>query len=128
MTRAVLDASAILAFLHGEPGASVVEARLADGVASAVNVAEAGARLSDWGMGEAEIRAAITVLGIEIVPFDHTAAYASAALRPITRGAGLSIGDRACLALAGQLAAPAVTADRVWANLDTGIEIELIRE
>ncbi len=128
MSSVVLDASAILAFLHREAGASFVEAHVAEAVVSAVNVAEVGARLSDWGMSNAEIRRAVTALGIEITPFDDSSAYASAALRPMTRDKGLSLGDRACLALATHLGVPALTADRAWTELQLDVEVRLIRE
>jgi PIN domain nuclease of toxin-antitoxin system len=123
----VLDASAIIAFLRQEPGAAIVGEYLTDGMASAVNIAEVGTRLSDLDMGDAQIRRSISVLGLEIKPFDLEAAYAVAMMRAKTRNKGLSLGDRACLALANQLGIPAFTADRVWAELDIDVDIQLIR-
>jgi PIN domain nuclease of toxin-antitoxin system len=123
----VLDASAIIAFLRQEPGAAIVGEYLTDGMASAVNIAEVGTRLSDLDMGDAQIRRSISVLGLEIKPFDLEAAYAVAMMRAKTRNKGLSLGDRACLALANQLGIPALTADRVWAELDIDVDIQLIR-
>jgi len=123
----VLDASAIIAFLLQEPGAAIVGEYLTDGIASAVNIAEVGARLSDLDMGDVQIRRSMSVLGLEIRPFDLEAAYAVAVMRAKTRNKGLSLGDRACLALANQLSVPALTADRVWAELDIDVEIQLIR-
>lgn len=127
MNSVVLDASAIIAFLLQEPGAAIVGEYLTDGIASAVNIAEVGARLSDLDMGDVQIRRSMSVLGLEIRPFDLEAAYAVAVMRAKTRNKGLSLGDRACLALANQLGVPAVTADRVWAELDIDVEIQLIR-
>jgi len=123
----VLDASAIIAFLLQEPGAAIVGEYLTDGIASAVNIAEVGTRLSDLDMGDVQIRRSMSVLGLEIRPFDLEAAYAVAVMRAKTRNKGLSLGDRACLALANQLGVPALTADRVWAELDIDVEIQLIR-
>ena len=127
MNSVVLDASAIIAFLLQEPGAAIVGEYLTDGIASAVNIAEVGTRLSDLDMGDVQIRRSMSVLGLEIRPFDLEAAYAVAVMRAKTRNKGLSLGDRACLALANQLSVPALTADRVWAELDIDVEIQLIR-
>lgn len=127
MNSVVLDASAIIAFLLQEPGAAIVGEYLTDGIASAVNIAEVVTRLSDLDMGDVQIRRSMSVLGLEIRPFDLEAAYAVAVMRAKTRNKGLSLGDRACLALANQLSVPALTADRVWAELDIDVEIQLIR-
>ena len=128
MSSAVLDASAILAYLHREPGGELVVRYLSAAFASAVNVAEVGTRLADRGMTDDKVRQAITDLGMAIAPFDEDQAYASAALRGATRHIGLSLGDRACLALAQRLGLPAVTADGAWAGLDVGVEVRVIRE
>jgi ribonuclease VapC len=125
---AVLDASALLALLQNEPGAEIVASRLPHCVMSAVNLSEVVAKLVDHGLPEADLRAALDVLGIDVREFDSEAAYAAGELRRITRGAGLSLGDRACLALAVRLGAVAVSADRGWAPLaSVTLRIELIR-
>ena len=126
MSRAVLDASAILAFLNGEPGGEVVDGYLGGAAASAVNVAEVGARLSDLGASLAEVQRAIALMAMEIVAFDAEQAYAAAGIRSATHV--LSLGDRACLQLAACRGLPAVTADRAWAELDVGAEVQLIRD
>lgn len=113
----VLDASALLALLQDEPGAEAVAGALARSVISAVNLSEVVAKLTDHGMPLADIRAALDGLPLDVHPFDQEAAYASGALRGVTRGQGLSFGDRACLALAHQLGLEAVTADRAWSRL-----------
>ena len=127
MSKVVLDASAILAVLHREPGGEVVVPLASGALISAVNVAEASARLSDWDMREGECRQAILELGLVVVPFDAELAFDSSALRPATKHLGLSLGDRACLALAKREGLPALTADRVWSGLDIGVEVRLIR-
>lgn len=125
---AVLDASALLALLQNEPGAEVVATRLTQCVMSAVNLSEVVAKLVDHGLPEADLRAALDVLDIDVREFDTEAAYAAGELRRITRDAGLSLGDRACLALAMRLGAAAVTADRAWAKLAGGtLRVEVIR-
>ncbi len=95
---------------------------------SAVNVAEVVSKLADTGMNVAEVRSLVDTLGLEVAPFDEELAHATGMLRPSTRRKGLSLGDRACLALARHLALPALTADRSWAELDVGVEVTLIRE
>lgn len=95
---------------------------------SAVNVAEVVSKLADTGMNAAEARSLIDTLGLEVASFDEELAHATGMLRPSTRRKGLSLGDRACLALAKQLALPALTADRGWTELDVSVEIKLIRE
>ena len=127
MTPAILDASAILAYLKAEPGGDAVKAYLPGATASAVNMAEVGTRLVDRGMSEHDMRTTIGNLGLNVVPFDQDTAYTAAALRARTRQAGLSLGDRACLALGIARKLPVLTADRSWAGLDLGIEIRLIR-
>lgn len=128
MSSTVLDSSALLALLNLEPGHERVRAALRAGAAiGAVNFSEVVARLSDAGQSEAEIRAAIDPLALEIVDFDAELAFRAGLLRPATRHAGLSLGDRACLALAERLDLPALTADRLWADLNLGMRVEVIR-
>ena len=127
MSRAVLDASAMLAFLRGEPGAAVVNGYRGDALASAVNVAETAARLVDLGLALDEIRRSIAHMSLDVVPFDRDQALATACMRLATRHRGLSLGDRACLQLAARRGLPAVTADRAWAEIDVDIEVRLIR-
>lgn len=123
----VLDASAILCALLAEPGFEVVRDTLPDACASAVNVAEVIAKLAERGVPLADITLSLAELDLEVIPFTIDHAQRSGALREATRRFGLSLGDCACLALAQAENAIAITADRVWANLDVGIEIRLVR-
>ena len=123
----VFDASAVLALLAGEPGAELIRAALPNAAMSAVNLSEVGAKLADRGMKEPVIRTAVGMLGLEIVAFDEAAAYAAAAMRDLTRHLGLSLGDRACLALAAARGVPVLTADRNWASLGIGVDVRLAR-
>lgn len=128
MKRGVLDASALLALLNGEPGSEQVASIVTDGAAiSTVNLAEVVAKLSEVGMPETLIHNALDLLGLEIVNFDFEQAYQVGLLRLLTRHAGLSLGDRACLALAQQLALPALTTDRAWEGLAIDITVQMIR-
>ena len=127
MNEVVLDASALLAVLRDEPGAQRVEPRLEGACVGAVNLSEVVAKLIEDGVPEAEIRRAIGRLQLDIHAFDADHAYVAGILRRSTRAFGLSFGDRACLALAQSLGAPALTADRSWSRLDLAIAIEVIR-
>jgi ribonuclease VapC len=104
-----------------------VEPRLEGARIGAVNLSEVVAKLIDDGVPEGEIRRAIGRLELDVHAFDAQHAYLAGALREGTRTLGLSLGDRACLALAHTLGVPALTADRSWSGLDLGIAIELIR-
>ncbi len=125
----VLDASAVLALLFEEPGAEVVRAQLRTGVIGAANLAEVLAKLSDHRLPAVEAVRAVTILGLEVAPMTEAQARRSAELRSLTRSAGLSLGDRACLALAAELGALALTADRSWdaVAVAAGVSVQVIR-
>ena len=114
----VLDASALLALLFDEPGAELVEQRLTASVISAVNLSEVMHKSLERGVGVETLRDDLEALGVGVLAFDGDAAEVAANLRLVTRAAGLSLGDRACLALARQLGLPAVTAGRTWEGLE----------
>ena len=128
MSDFVLDASAILAVVFKEPGRDVVLDILAsDAFISAVNLSEAISKMLDRGFSEERAIQELANLRLETRPFDETDAEAAGLLRSLTRSAGLSIGDRACFALGRSLGLPVVTADRIWAQLNLGVQVELIR-
>ena len=127
MGNVVLDASAVLAHLLGEPGGEGVEAVIANAVISAVNLAEVAQRLIETGASDAEALAVVENLPCDVASLDAAAAVQVALLRRATSVRGLSLGDRACLALGKRLGLPVYTADRAWAELDLGIEVVLIR-
>ena len=123
----VLDASALLTVLQGEPGAERVIEVLPDAIISAVNLAEVASKLQERGMPDDRVKANIEALELTVAPFDGRLAIEAGLLRALTRSAGLSLGDRACLALARSLNATAVTTDRAWEALDIGVRIEFVR-
>lgn len=127
MSEYVLDASALLALLNAEKGADLVQGFLPQSVISTVNLAEVVTRLSAVGMPEDQIRDVLAYLGLEVMPFDEEQAFRAGLLSANTQPLGLSLGDRACLALALTTHTIALTADRVWKDLDVGVEIKLIR-
>jgi PIN domain nuclease of toxin-antitoxin system len=125
----VLDASAALAFLRKEPGGDIVERHLGQAAMSSVNVAEVCDHYVKVGAARGEVRAIVLDLSILIVEADVELAIDASLLMRTTRAAGLSLGDRFCLALAKRLELPALTADRAWARIADaiGVRVELIR-
>jgi len=127
LNEAVLDSSAVIAVLRAEPGADKVATVLPGALLSAVNLAEIVTKLCEQGMSADEAQLAIETTGVVIVDFDAEQARLTGSLRNETRSAGLSLGDRACLALSRHRNLPAMTTDRVWGKL-TGFDIVLIRD
>ena len=128
MIEWVLDSSAILAFVQNEPGGETVAEMLPNAAVSANNLAEVVTRFWDHGIAPGDIHALIAAFPFEVHAVDREAGLEIAALRPATRHAGLSLGDRSCLVLARRLNCPAVTADRAWMKLkESEIEIRQLR-
>ncbi|MBX3301188.1 MAG: type II toxin-antitoxin system VapC family toxin [Nitrospira sp.] len=127
MKDSVLDATAVLAVLNDEPGAEKVVPLLPRAVMSTVNLAEVVSKLADAGMPEETIHTVIDELGIMVIPFDEPLAFSTGFLRPATSDYGLSLGDRACLALGTHLHRPVLTADRMWSTLKLDVAIQMIR-
>lgn len=128
MSKAVFDSSAILALYHQESGRKKVLQLMDrhDPLMSAANLAEVFAKLAEDGLTETEIVESFEGLDISVIDFGQEHALESAKLRLVTKHLGLSLGDRACLALALLEKAIAVTADRAWETLDI-CKIETIR-
>lgn len=132
MSTAVLDASAFLAYLRDEPGADDVADAIADGAAiSTANLAEVLSRAADRGADPRRLARQLTERGlldgaISVEPLVAADTVEIARLRPLTREHGLSLGDRACLALAKRLGVPAVTADTAWSRLDLRVAVRRI--
>ena len=125
----VLDASALLCQLNGERGAERIQEVLPRSAISAVNLSEVVSKLADAGGAQNRIELALRALHVRIVPFDEAQAMGAGALRPATKKHGLSLGDRACLALAKHLSATALTSDRIWADIaeTVGARVEVVR-
>jgi ribonuclease VapC len=132
-STSILDASALLAYLQGESGAAVVANALAQGsLISAVNWAETLSKLAERGQDPDTVTDLLTNQGLLnnaliITPYDATLAIETAKLRNLTKSFGLSLGDRACLALGIQSQLPVLTSDKAWMNLNIGVTVQLIR-
>ena len=129
MNGVVLDSSALLALLLEEPGARRVEEALNGAIMSSVNLAEVVGYYAKLDVAEIDIRNLLRSLPVILKPFDVDLAYDAGLMRPMGEKAGLSLGDRACLALARKLGARVLTSDRAWKKVlaDCGVTVEFIR-
>ncbi len=128
MADVVLDASAILAFALDEAGGSAAKEAIDRGAfVSAVNHCEVVSKLTDSIADDAALDDVIGFLTYDIVDFDSELAVGAARLRPSTRAQGLSLGDRACFALALREGLPVLTSDRQWLRIELGLDIRLAR-
>ncbi|MFI0399342.1 MAG: type II toxin-antitoxin system VapC family toxin [Thiolinea sp.] len=129
MSKVVLDTSAILAYLFDEKGAEhvapILEGNL--GVISSVNYAELASKLVDKGMPLEAVISAIQNLELTFVAQDEQQAQVNAELRPLSKAFGLSLGDRACLALGLVQNLPVMTADKVWKDVPSKVVVRVIR-
>lgn len=124
----VLDASALLAIMLGEPGAEAVHAVLDRASIGAVNLSEVVAKLQERGVPDDVIDQSLADLDLPVLLFDQDQAMRAGKLRLATRrSAGLSLGERACLAAAQVLGSVAITTDTAWAKLSIGVQINVIR-
>jgi ribonuclease VapC len=124
---AVLDASAVVALAHGETGAETIEPLVDGSCISTVNWSEVARVCLAVDRDPDALRAVLVDAGCRTIEFTVDDATLAARLWESTRNAGLSLADRACLALATRLDAPALTADRAWAGLDVGVEVIVVR-
>jgi ribonuclease VapC len=131
--RSVVDASALLAYLHDEDGADVVADAVAQGTyVSSVNLAEVLARFALAGAAPDELAEDLTARGllglaVRVEPFTQADAIETARLRPLTRDLGLSLADRACLALARRLDLQVLTSDQAWAQANLEVPLTFFR-
>jgi ribonuclease VapC len=127
MADAVLDSSAVFAVLQNEPGAHAVMAVLENAVVSAVNYAEIVGKLIERGATLEEAQGALNAIDLQVVAYDEGLAERTGELVHATRRLGISLGDRACIALAERERAPAYTSDRRWSQIPCIADIRLIR-
>lgn len=127
MSKIVLDASAILAVLGQERGSATILPHLEDAAVSTFNLAEVHGKLVSRGVPEEDAWEAARSVAAEAVDFDSQQARLAGALVPQTQASGLSLGDRACLALGITLKSTVYTADQAWKTLKLGIKIHVVR-
>jgi len=122
----VLDASALIAMIKGEEGAAKVATGIAGACVSGVNYAEVVTHFIHAGMPEREVDAMLDPLPLTVVPADKALAQIAGRLRAITAEAGLSLGDRFCLALAQRDGLPAWTSDQNWRKIADAVDVKVV--
>jgi len=123
----LVDASFILALMLDEPVSEESEELVGGSMISAVNLSEIYRKLVDNGVPLIDAITETNRFRLRIVPFGDVLAEEAARLRPLTRHLGMSFADRACLALAGLENLTVYTADRIWMELNLGLDIRMIR-
>ena len=125
--KIVFDASAILALVHMEPGHEIAAENLDNAIVSSVNFCEAVILLSRKGKSAEEVAKFLKETFLHIEDFDTEQSIVASSLDEFTKNHGLSLGDKACLALAKTRNLPVLTADKIWKELKLGIKVKLIR-
>jgi ribonuclease VapC len=125
--QCVLDASALLAAIKEEPGEEPVVSKLPSAAMSSVNWSEVRQKAIAGGSDVERVRIYVSAYGLKIEPFTQADAEMAADIWLKAPNARLSLADRACLALAIRLDLPVLTADRVWASLNLGVRVQLLR-
>ena len=126
MSKYVLDASALLALINKEPGFEQIEKLLPESCISSVNFSEVASVMVRLGVPVKDLKSVLQGL-LDIIDFSEEQAFTAAEFLIQTKSKGLSLGDRACLALGHHLKLPVFTADRVWKGLEIGVKIHVIR-
>jgi PIN domain nuclease of toxin-antitoxin system len=124
--RFVVDTSAVLAVVRGEPGAAEAERLMTGGLIGTANLVEVVSKGAQYGFPQAETLRAVSILGLDIVDVDRATADQAMALWRL-RKHNVSLGDRLCIGLARARGMPVLTGERVWKALDLGVEVFLFR-
>ncbi len=127
MSAIVFDSSVVIAILKQERGFESAEELLSKALISTVNLAEVATYLARNSVPRETIQEVLTSFPIQVVPFEESLAIETGYLYPSSKNLGLSLGDRACLALAISRKLPVLTADLVWSQLDLEISVQVLR-
>ena len=127
MSAIVFDSSVVIAILKQEQGFDSAESSLNDALISTVNLSEVATYLARNGVPSETIQEVLASFPIQVIPFDESLAIQTGCLFSSCKHLGLSLGDRACLALAVSRKLPVLTADLIWSKLDLGISIQVLR-
>ena len=127
MSAIVFDSSVVIAILKQEQGFELAESSLSNALISTVNFSEVATYLARNSVPNDTIQEVLESFPIQVVPFDKSLALQTGFLYSSCKHLGLSLGDRACLAIAMSRKLPVLTADKVWAKLDLGIQIQVLR-
>lgn len=125
--KAVLDASALLAYVQNERGAEVVDSVLSEAAISAVNWSEVIQKSIGNDVAVGGMLEDLIALGLAVLPFSAEDAETAARLSVHTKRYGLSLGDRACLGLGLKLGVPVMTTDRAWTKVELPLIVRLVR-
>ena len=126
MSAIVFDSSVVIAILKQSRGFKSAEKTLSDALISTINLAEVATYLARNSVPSDTIQEVLASFPIQVIPFEETLAIQTGCLYPSCKHLGLSLGDRACLALAISRKLPVLTADQVWSKLDLGIPIQVL--
>jgi ribonuclease VapC len=127
MSAIVFDSSVLIAILRQEPGSEVGEKSLNEALISTVNLAEVATYLARNSVPPETIKEALAAFPIEVLPFDREQGLIAGCFYPACKSLGLSLGDRACLALAKSKNLPVLTADKAWLKLEIDVSVKSIR-
>ena len=127
MSAIVFDSSVVIAILNQERGFELAESALSKALISTVNLAEVATYLAKNSVPSDTIREILASFPIQVLPFDESLAIQTGCLYPSCKHLGLSLGDRACLALAISRKLPVLTADKIWSKLELNISIQVLR-
>jgi len=127
MSAIVFDSSVVIAILKQERGFESAESSLSDALISTVNLLEVATYLARNSVPSETIQEVLASFPIQVMPFDESLALQTGCLYYSCKHLGLSLGDRACLALAMSRKLPVLTVDKVWSKLELNIQIQVLR-
>jgi len=127
-SKIVFDSSALIALFAKEKGFEVIKQHLKNAIISSVNIAEVYKYCIDvQNLTEDECNDIVNISGVKIIEFDQKQALTTAQIYPKTKKYGLSLGDRACIALAIEKECSVLTCDKIWEKVHIDVEFIMAR-